>query len=269
MKRRIEFSDQPPYHHPDLCGIHARAILREQALKIRDEQRALSTESDQPEMDRFIGNSWVRLKDRLLDEFTKGDYAEENLPKDATVLYEKFKKTGGFALRVPRVNPSRKYPEEHTRVVFSINRIDVPGKGHKVILGLIDCDISATDPQTNASKELTKESGREMHDLTHDEANANDAHLRRIYFKDADVELKEAHENYSEFSRRVREYDFVHRDDFPVPRIQIPKFRTPPPTEEEEEFLSDLLVQHYDVLVTGENATTSIYDLWPSLRADY
>ncbi len=130
---------------------------------------------------------------------------------------------------------------DHAVAVFSVNKINVPGKGPRVVMGIIDCNDQATDPETKASWETAARLNK-LHPskLTHEEANQNGAHLRRIRFVDATA-------LGDHVSKMTKSYFHLIKDEQVLPpEVTSPKEKIPSLTPDEAEKLSKILVEIYD-----------------------
>jgi len=228
IPERIDVSKVPPYQEASLCERQARAIV---GAKVKEAQREASSSSSQP---KEVGIAKFLTQVKTLWG-SKYDMEKWLSPDD---LLARFNEKGMLILRGPGLG---ELYHDHAVAVFSVNKIHVPGKGPRIVMGLIDCNDRATDPETTASLEtVAKLNKLHLHELTHEEANQNGAHLRRIRFVDAtalgDHVLKMA----------KRYFHLIMDKVIAPPEVTSPKEKIPSLTPDEAEKLSKILVEIYD-----------------------
>jgi hypothetical protein len=226
----VDFRTTMPYQEPEGCENQADKII-DALRKARPEE---ATEVLEPEK-----GFWNQLKIAMT-----GDPSFERIRfSKADDLLHTFNKHGFFTLRGPGLATGMgmddPYIDGHSVAVFSVNQINVPGKGTKIVIGMMDCNDCADDPETNASKATVKETKKQyLSELTHEEANQNGAHLRRIRFVDADALSKHTNELYWHFK--------TCGDKIVSPEITFLKKDSLSLTPQEVDDLSKVLVGIYD-----------------------
>lgn len=228
IPKKIDISKVPPYQETSLCGSQAKAIV---IAKVKEAQREASSSSSQPE-EVGLAKFLKQVKTLWAEKY---DIEQWLSPDD---LLARFNEKGILILRGPGLG---ELYLDHTVTVFSANKINVPGKGPRIVMGIIDCNDRGTDPETKASwKALAKLNKLHPSELTHEEANQNGAHLRRIRFVDATA----LGDHVSVMTERY--FHLIMDKVIPPPEIIFPKEKIPSLTPDESEKLSKILVEIYD-----------------------
>lgn len=229
IPKRIDIGKAPPYQEFSLCSRQAADIMHAQATEAR---QAASSPSSQAE--ETSSKFW-----NLMKSLMSGRSETEGLPSDAEGLLAKFNERGILALRAPGLDEN--YSGDHAVVIFSASKINVPGKGPKIVVGMIDCNDLASDPETKASWTTAAKLGKSHpSELTHEEANKSGAHLRRIRFADSDTLIRHIKDCTKNFGL------LIQQEQIRLPEITFPKEKIPPLTPHEAEKLSQILVEIYD-----------------------
>lgn len=223
---KIDVSKVPPYQKYGFCQVQATDILN---TRLAEARRADSTFSSTS----LWGRVWDQVKEAMRGKYMPGD-----LPPDAEGLLAKFNEKGVLFLRGPGLG---EIYDDHVVVVFSVSKINVPGKGPKIVVGVIDCNDQATDPETMASRKTAAKMGKShLSELTHEEANKNGAHLRRIRFMDGDSLLKHIR------ACAKQNMHLILNDQMLIPQISFPREGIPGLTPDESAKLSQILAEIYD-----------------------
>lgn len=223
---KIDVSKVPPYQKQGLCHVQAVDIM---SARIAEASQAAPA----PSSSRSWGSLWDQVKKAI-----GGDIKVERLPANAEELLAKFEDKGILTLRGPGLD---KNYDDHMVVIFSVSKINVPGKGPTIVVGAIDCNDKANDPETTASRETAARIGKSHpSELTHEEANKNGAHLRRIRFMDGDSLVKHVRDT------AMNHLGLIDDGKMLPPQIMLPRQRIPALTSDESLKLSQILTEIYD-----------------------
>jgi hypothetical protein len=222
---KIDVSMVPPYQERGAC--HAQAMKIMSARMDGAPQEATSSSSGS------LGRIWDQLKLSVV-----GDLKAVKPPSNADELLARFNEKGILSLRSPGLGDNY---NDHVVVIFSVSKIDVPGKGPKIVVGAIDCNDQANDRETKASRDAAAHMGK-IHPsaLTHDEANQNGAHLRRIRFMDGDALMKHMKASTTRCLGLIADGKML------PPEALLPRKSIPGLTAEESTRLSQILTEIYD-----------------------
>jgi len=223
---KIDISKVSPYQKHGLCAGHATRILKTRLAEARQADSASS-------LALLWGKGWDQVKEAMV-----GVCVPDSLPFNAEELLAKFNEKGILTLRGPGLGESY---NDHEVAVFSVSKINVPGKGPKIVVGVIDCNDQATDPETMASRVAAVRMGKSHpSELTHEEADKHGAHLRRIRFMDGDSLLKHIRACTKQCMH------LIDNGEMSYPEIFVPRRGIPALTADESAKLSQILVEIYD-----------------------
>ena len=233
IPERIDIGQGPPYQKWAMCYDHALDILLAHVADVH-----VQTEASPSSSTPLLGQFWEQVKKKIGGS---PSYDQEELPSNGEELLSKFNENGFLVLRGLGLGAVGDDYRDHAVLVFSVSKINVPSKGPRVVAGVIDCNDQARDPETMASREAAAKMGKShVSELTHEEANKNGAHLRRIRFMDGDALLKHMWKNIRQ-SEQLIESMMVG-----VPHIAFPLKKVPTLTADEADGLSKILVEIYD-----------------------